>query len=300
MAIDQTVRAPWLQSTLYGVARLLPVSLVKTVSRSQWRHAWLKPWLERCADVLRNQDGVIKHGVAKGLRFNTGNSHIGFLLGTAEPGVQRILEILVRPGSVIYDVGANVGFITLIAARFAGSAGRVFAFEPLPDNFRQLERNARINGFEHVRAKNIALANSDGPGLFRISKSPTWGKLATVPGEVADEIGQIEVPVVRLDSLVQGEKLPWPNLIKIDVEGAEAEVLDGALETIQRARPILIIELHGTNAVISEKLSALGYFPAVVGGAKSILESHWNSQVVAFPSPCPELERIQSGELAAQ
>ncbi|HEV3039162.1 MAG TPA: FkbM family methyltransferase [Candidatus Angelobacter sp.] len=244
--------------------------------------------------MLRNHDGVITHGVAKGLRFNTGNSHIGFLLGTAEPAVQRILQMLIHPGSVTYDVGANVGFLTIVAARLAGSSGQVFAFEPLPQNFRQLERNARLNGFDHVKAKNVALANRDGSAVFLVSRSPTWGKLASVSGETAEEIGKAEVAVRRLDSVVQADCLPLPNLIKIDVEGAETEVLDGALATIQKARPILLIELHGTNAAIAQKLNALNYYPTVVGSTKSMIDSHWNVHIVAFPERCPEIERIQN------
>jgi len=298
MAIDYAGGAPWLRSALYSIARVLPVSLVKSVSRSQWRHVWLKPWLERCADVLRNRDGIIQHGVAKGLRFNTGNSDIGFLLGTAEPEVQKVLQMIVRPRSVIYDIGANVGFLSLVAAQIAGPAGCVCAFEPLPDNFRQLERNAQINGFKRVKAKNVAISDCDGLAPFLVSRSPTWGKLASVPGEASDQIGKTEVATFRLDSIVTIDQLPLPHVIKIDVEGAEAQVLDGAIETIRRARPILIIELHGTNAVVAEKLSALGYSATVIGSLKPIVESHWNSQVVAFPSPCPELERIQRGDLA--
>lgn len=299
MQTDQVVHSNWLRSTLYGVAKMLPVSLIKSVSRSQWRHAWLKPWLERCADVLRNQDGVIKHGVAKGLRFNTGNSHIGFLLGTSEPAVQSILQMLIRPGSVIYDVGANVGFLALVAAHLTGPTGKIFAFEPLPQNFRQLERNAQLNGFEYVKSRNMALADRDGSAAFLVSRSPTWGKLASVSGEAAEQIGETEVAVRRLDSVVRDDSLPLPYLIKIDVEGAEVEVLDGAMETIQKARPILLIELHGTNVAIAERLKTLNYYPAVVGSTKSMTDSHWNAHIVAFPEPCAEIDRIQN-ELVVQ
>jgi len=276
------------------------LSLIKSVSRARWRHPWLKRWLEWGADALRNQDGVIKHGVCQGLRFNTGRSAAGFLLGTSEPTIQTVLQMLVRPGTVVYDIGANVGFLTIVAAKLTGSSGRVFAFEPLADNIRCLEHNIRLNGFDYVDVTECALSDRDGTALFLISRSPTWGELASVSGKVEDEIGRREVTVCRLDSIVQQNSLPLPNLIKIDVEGAEAMVLDGALNTIQKARPILLIELHGTNAVIAEKLNALGYVSTVIGGGRSIVESHWNSHVVAFPAPCPELDRIQNGALEAQ
>jgi FkbM family methyltransferase len=243
--------------------------------------------------MLRNQDGIIKHGAAKGLLFNTGSSNVGFCLGSADPEIQNAFKMLVRPSTVVYDVGANVGFLTVIAARFTGAAGRVIAFEPLAENFKMLQRNVQLNGFAHVVAKNVALADRDGTAAFRISSDSTFGALVDTAVKVHNEIGRTEVALCRMDSIVQQDSLPLPNLIKMDVEGAEAMVLDGALNTIQKARPILLIELHGTNAVIAEKLNALGYVSTVIGGAGSIVESHWNSHVVAFPAPCPELDRIQ-------
>jgi len=295
----KTVRSGLLKSACYRAAGFIPLPLIKSISRARWQHPWLKRWLERGVDVFRDQDGIIKHGVGQGLRFNIGGTVAGFLLGSSEPTIQKVLQMLVQPGAVVYDIGANVGFLTVIAARLTGPSGRVFAFEPLTENFRHLEHNIHLNDFDYVNAIECALADRDETALFLISKSPTWGELASVSGRVEDEIGRTEVTVCRLDTIVQQRSFPMPNLIKIDVEGAEVLVLNGALTTIQQARPILLIELHGTNAAIAEKLSALGYFPVVVEGAGSIVESHWNAHVVAFPAPCPELEQIQSGQLVA-
>jgi FkbM family methyltransferase len=274
------------------MAGLLPPSLVRSVSRVGARYPWIKRRLNWYRDMLRHQDGIIQHGAAKGLRFNTGSSNIGFLLGSAELESQNALALLVRPGAVVYDIGANVGFLTLIAARLAGSNGRIFAFEPLQENFGLLEHNLQINGLANVISRNIALAAHDGTEDFVVSANATFGGLATAAVKVENQVGRIEVQVRRLDSLVEQESLPLPNLIKIDVEGAEERVLEGAMQTIAKAKPVLLIELHGTNTTISEKLTKLGYFPAVAGGAKSIKEAHWNAQVVAFPGPCPEMEQI--------
>ncbi|HEV2989827.1 MAG TPA: FkbM family methyltransferase [Candidatus Angelobacter sp.] len=284
--------ANWFRSACYRMAGLLPPYLVRSVARAGARHPWIKRRLNWYRDMLRHQDGIIQHGAAKGLRFNTGASNVGFLLGSAEPESQNALALLVRPNAVVYDIGANVGFLTLIAARLAGNSGRIFAFEPLRENFGLLEHNLRINGFTNVIARNIALAAHDGTDDFVMSANATFGGLSTAAVKVQDEVGRIEVQVRRLDSLVEQESLPLPNLIKIDVEGAEEQVLEGALKTIARARPVLLIELHGTNHVISEKLATMGYFPAVVGGAKSITDAHWNAQVVGFPERCPEMEQI--------
>lgn len=298
MEAVQATRVHWFRSACYRFAGVVPTPVVRFVSRTGARFPWLKRRLNWYRDTLRTRDGVIKHGVAKGLWFNTGSSNVGFFLGTSDPELQQILQMLVRPGSVVYDVGANVGFLTVVAARLTGPSGRVCAFEPFPANLKCLEHNIQLNAFDHVMAREVALADHDGTAAFLMSSNSTFGSLAGASAKVENQVGKTQVTVCRLDSIVKKDSLQLPNLMKIDVEGAEASVLDGAVETIRKARPILLIELHGTNAVISEKLSALGYFTAVVGGARSILEAHWNAQVVAFPAPCPEMERIQRGELA--
>src|SRR5205807_5372786 len=138
--------------------------------------------------------------------------------------------------------------------------------EPIEENFNLLQHNARLNGFTNVTVNNFALADRDGAAEFLLSKDATFGGLADSAGKIENPAGKTEVRVFRLDSIVQHDSLPLPRIVKIDVEGAEVAVLDGAAETIQKARPILIIELHGTNATISERLNALGYFPVAAGG----------------------------------
>jgi FkbM family methyltransferase len=274
---------------------MVPVSIIELVSRTGARFPWLKRRLNWYRDTLRNQDGTIQRGAGKGLRFNAGPSNVGFILGSADPDVQNALQTLVHAGDVIYDIGANVGFFTVIAARLTGPSGRVVAFEPLDENRNVLEANARSNGFSQISARNFALADHDGDAEFLLSANATFGGLAGSAGKIENQAGRLQVRVCRLDSVVQRDSLPLPRIIKIDVEGAEAAVLDGARETIRKARPIFIIELHGTNAVIAKKLDELGYVCAVPGSTKTITEVHWNAQIVAFPAPCPELTLIQSG-----
>jgi len=288
-------RSGWFRSACYKVARVVPVPIVQFVSRTGARFPWLKRRLNWYRDSLRNQQGTIQRGAGKGLRFNVGPSNVGFLLGSADLDVQNALQTLVHPGDVIYDIGANVGFFTVIAARLTGPSGRVIAFEPIEENRELLEDNARSNGFAHVTARNFALAERDGTAEFLLSANATFGGLADAAGKVDNQVGRMEVKVCRLDSVVRCESLPLPRIVKMDVEGAEAAVLDGARETIQQARPILIIEVHGTNAVIAEKLKELGYVCAVPGSASTITEAHWNAQIVAFPAACSELIQIQNG-----
>lgn len=268
---------------------LLPRSWIKTISRAQWKHPLLKRLFNFGANRFRNQDGVIQQGEGKGLRFNVGQSNAGFLLGTAEPSVQFALRTLIRPGMTVYDVGANVGFLSVIAARYVGPTGRVVCFEPLPDNIQQIEHNIQLNDFKQVIVRREALGDENGEAVFLVSAETTWGKLATVGSPVANQVGEIKVPVRMLDTLIDVNHLPVPDLVKIDVEGAEVAVLKGARGSIKVGRPIMLIELHGTNDGVSIELESLNYLSAVLGSSASIIDAPWDAYVVAIPAERSDL-----------
>lgn len=126
------------------VAGKVPHGWLMSVARLQYRYPWVKPVFELMANRVRNQDGEIQQGVGRGLRFNTGKSIAGYLLGTAEPDMQAALKNLVRPGMSVYDLGANVGFLSMIAAHLVGPEGRVIVFEPLPANADRLNTMLRL------------------------------------------------------------------------------------------------------------------------------------------------------------
>ena len=228
-------------------------------------------------------------GQDKGLRFNVAGSHSAFILGNHEPEVQELLEKVLRPGMTYYDVGANVGFFAMIAARLVGPSGRVVCFEPLPENARQIEYNARMNSFANILVRCEALGGSNRTDVFNTSAEPTWGMLSTVGKAPEQASGQIPVNVRTLDSLCVDGGLPHPDLIQFDVEGAEAEALEGSLATFGKCRPILVIELHRTNAAVIAVLDKLGYVAAVLGSAESVHDVAWDANIVAVPSERKDL-----------
>jgi FkbM family methyltransferase len=231
---------------------------------------------------FRNRDGTIQQGVGRGLLFNTGSGHAGYVLGTSEPDTQEVFQRHLKPGMTAFDVGANVGFFSIIAARLVGRTGRVISFEPLPQNVRQIQYNARLNKFDHVTVRAEALGRDDGEATFQVSAVSSWGRLAGA-GTVAEQIATMTVPVRRLDSAVQVGGLPPPQFMKIDVEGAEADVLRGAEQTLRTFRPVMMIELHGTNAVVSQVLEALNYEARVVGSDALVTEASWDAKVLCLP-----------------
>jgi hypothetical protein len=116
-----------------------------------------------------------------------------------------------------------------------------------------------------------------------------WGKLAAAGPAPADAVGRITVALMNLDALVSAGAIAPPGLMKIDVEGAEVDVLTGAADTLRHSRPVLIIDLHNTNASVAALLEELHYRPIVLGSARGILESSWDACVIAVPAERDDL-----------
>jgi FkbM family methyltransferase len=165
-----------------------------------------------------------------------------YWLGTHEEPVQAALAAQVRPGFIVYDVGAHVGFFTLLASRLAGDGGRVYAFEPRPDNVERLRRNVEANRAKNVEVIAAAASDREGDAAFVMSDSTLEGRLAGPAVRSA-----ATVRTATIDALAR-DRLAPPDLIKIDVEGAEGAVIRGAARTIDLHRPALLIEVHSRDA----------------------------------------------------
>lgn len=176
-----------------------------------------------------------------------------FLRGQYEPVQAAAFQRLVRPGDVVFDVGAHVGFYTVLSSTLAGPTGRVFAFEPLPANLGYLRRHVALNQCTNVTIVPLAVGERAGAARFDDSHGTGVGHLA------AD--GALEVQVASLDELVASGAVPAPRLIKMDVEGAEVMALDGAASVLATHHPTLILSVHSDalDDACRARLSALGY-----------------------------------------
>lgn len=171
-------------------------------------------------------------------------------LGNYELALWEAAEGLIKPGLTVFDVGANIGYMSLGLARLVGPSGRVIAIEPLPENLERMRTHLELNTELAGRVMVIDAAAGEEPGRasFLVHASGGMGKLEDSSGRRGTYGGRIEVSVVSLDSLVFDQGLPTPALIKLDVEGGEALALLGARRLIRDARPILFIEFHGPRA----------------------------------------------------
>jgi FkbM family methyltransferase len=180
------------------------------------------------------------------------------ILGTYEPDMQRSLLKYVCAGAVVYDVGAHVGFHTLFAARLTGREGKVISFEPNSRNLCTLRAQVAANPELPITVIGEALGPARGHVRFDNSGDSSMGRI--------DERGQVVVPVTTVDYLVSAGHIPPPHVIKIDVEGYEELVLEGARSTISRYMPVILCDYndHTTLGMIQRVLSPLGYW--VEGG----------------------------------
>lgn len=181
----------------------------------------------------------VRTGLNKGMRWIVGSGTHGCWLGTYESDKQQALKQFVKTGMTVFDIGANAGFYTLAFSRLVGAQGWVWAFEPSAGNAEYLLKHVALNRLHNVSLIQAAVSNKNGMTCFQ-----TTGCHAT--GHMADT-GQYRVPTVLLDGLIAENVVPVPDLIKMDVEGAESLVLDGARTLLGRNKTILFIALHGEN-----------------------------------------------------
>lgn len=244
---------------------------------------------------MHNQDGTIQRGLGKGLLFNVGSTNASFLLGTTELDMQHALIALVKPGMTIYDAGANVGYVSVLAAKLVGPHGKVICFEPLPDNVKWIEHNAKLNGFENIiQARSEAIGPADAKTRFKVPKEATRGMLVTsgFSKDDTEYVQEFDVIVRSIDSLRAEGAIPKPDIMKIDVEGVEVDAIRGAFATIRDERPLLIVECHGTNAAVEAVIREFGYHPVPVESDQSIADSHWNVHIAAAPADRPDLVQL--------
>jgi FkbM family methyltransferase len=178
-------------------------------------------------------------GPLRGKRWIVGSGVHGYWLGSYEKNKCELFERSIQAGDVVFDIGAHVGFYTLLASHLAGPQGKVFAFEPLPRNIRYLKEHLRMNHVENVTLFEAALSDRTGAAYFSASGDSSMGSLSNCGG--------LAVTTLTLDSLWQNQGLPLPQVVKIDVEGAELAVLHGGQALIQAARPIIFLATHGTE-----------------------------------------------------
>jgi FkbM family methyltransferase len=198
--------------------------------------------LHWCASQYSENSLVqIRHGQATGLWWQRHHRYVnGYWVGHYELPAQDALRRELRPGDTFFDIGANAGFFTLLAARLVGPRGRCIAFDPSPENGASISEQIAVNSLTHCSLAREAIADCDGTANFSF---PTPGSTVGHLGKAKNGEQNIRVKVATIDSACA--RFGRPNFIKMDIEGAEASALRGASNTLRDVRPGWLIELHG-------------------------------------------------------
>lgn len=177
-----------------------------------------------------------------------------FWVGYYSREVVAVMNKLLRPGMTFVDIGANIGEITLVAAKRVGTTGRVVSFEPVDRNLLELTRNMHDNALHNVTIVNNGL--SDYEGTTNIYNSCGQGAendenlgLNSIYAGTSDGIPIQTIKLTTLDTYLQTNPQERIDVIKIDIEGAELPCLRGAEDTLRRFKPHLIIEIQETSAI---------------------------------------------------
>jgi FkbM family methyltransferase len=222
------------------------------------------PTLKKCSRFALPSDfliwAVIRSGPGKGLWIHLNpRFEMEYLEGNYEPTVWRVLQSHLKPGAVFYDIGAHIGLFSLIAARNLGVQGSVFVFEPDPSNVRRIEEHASRNRLA-LGIIPKAVWFTDGRMKFqRACFQSSLNRGAIAGDNLAAGESTIEVETVTLDSF--GREHELPSIIKIDVEGSEAAVLQGSEGIFRSVKPVVVCEIHHAQAAsdVTRWLQARGY-----------------------------------------
>lgn len=208
----------------------------------------------------------VQKGPAQGLWLHL-NPRTGkvYFEGGGEPEVQEALQRHLRPGMTFYDIGANIGFFSLLAARLVEKEGRVVAFEADPEIAARLGEHVARNAFAWITVEEKAVWSEPRTVSFaRIdpATSPDRGLGHVVSASARDTI---QVNAVSLDDYSRTQ--PAPDFLKCDVEGAEVEVFRGAQRLFREKRPGIICEMHSeeNHRILLEEFSRIGYISKPCG-----------------------------------
>jgi FkbM family methyltransferase len=160
--------------------------------------------------------------------------------GVIEPSITRLVKRLVAPGMTVVDVGANLGYYTLLCAELVGPKGQVYAFEPVPYNAELLNRSVGANGYTNVTAVAKAVSNATGVTTLHLDAG-NFGNHTIVSGINAPSDGEVVVDTVSLDEFFDASRRI--DFMKIDVEGAEGLVAAGARRLLAQTRARIVMEV---------------------------------------------------------
>lgn len=252
--------------------RPLARAAIRIWAKTGWKGAARYDAIERLAPKLSKtrMETRLPDGSVMRCDFNDIVQRQIYFGGLFEPIEAYLFLKLIGPGMTVFDIGANCGQYTLLAAHAVGPSGAVHAFEPMPATFRILEEHVRLNRLSNVTLNQAALWNENGE--LELGSDEGQSGLWSV-GLAAGDPTPVKVRAVKFDDYVREHGITRVDLIKMDIEGAEPFMLEGARESLERFRPLFLMEVNKetlgrmgwTPQRLWETLKPLGYRAHAVG-----------------------------------
>jgi FkbM family methyltransferase len=230
-----------------------------------------------------------KHGFQMKLNLQDWIPQDIFIMGEFEPATSTVAKQLLRNGDMVVDVGANIGYFSLLFSRCVGTEGRVYSFEPVPKLASALLKNANLNQFEQITLSNLALSDHDGHACFYVGPEDNSGLSSLRQPRGSSDT--LDVKLERFDQIFNLDQ--DIALVKIDVEGAELAVLRGMNDYLRNKHPYILIEvtqrflkeMDDSEQSLLEYMHSLGYSCYVIGDTqiellhsrKQPLPDQWNA-----------------------
>jgi FkbM family methyltransferase len=204
------------------------------------------------ADVLSGESYKIKTswgGVIMGHPFYYLDREV-ITTGCYDKLLHKFLEKHIKPSMVVFDIGANIGELTVHMAKLTGLYGRIYAFEPAPTLLKRLWENITINRVDQiVRVHDVALSTENGKAMFSFAEidmeNQGMGSLVNTNNHVVSQ--ELMVKTIRMDDFVRHEALKRIDLIKVDIQGGEIDFIKGALHTLSELEPDIVIEVSPSD-----------------------------------------------------
>lgn len=203
--------------------------------------------------MLSGRTLPVLKGSLKGIKLEINDLIKGFvLLKDYEPDKQMAFNFFLKPNNIFFDVGANVGLHSYFVQKHWPNVS-IYAFEPFPDNAAYIRKTISENNFNNIKLTEAAVSSEVGETFFDTGTDNSTGK-------ITDTESGIKVKLITLDDFTQDNNI-FPDLLKIDVEGAEGQVLDGSVNLIENHKPCWIIELHSPkqDLYVASFLTERGY-----------------------------------------
>ncbi len=184
---------------------------------------------------------TIAYGRAAGYKWRRYHRYVnGYWIGQFELPIQQALVQELSKGNTFFDIGANAGFFTLVAAKQVGPNGKCIAFEPLPENATCIREQITLNELNFCHVVEEAVSDHEGYASFSYDRP---GTSTAHLGNTKEGERSIQVKLSTLDATCR--KWGYPDFIKMDIEGGEVDALKGASDLLSKYHPRLLIELHG-------------------------------------------------------